>query len=559
MLSTLVSSSRALVTGAKDVTRFREITQAFLKHGFGWFFAQMQLRRELQVDHEGADLTRAALSSPDTGKRFVKVLAELGPTFVKFGQILSTRPDLLPESIIRELATLQDAVDPLPFEALEPQLIKALGADYRDLFSELDTEPIGSASIAQVHRATLKDGREVVLKIQRPGVVGKIERDLSILFALAGYAEEAIPEARAMDLRGVVAGFTKSITQELDFGLEARNLARFQRNFADHPNVVFPAVEQALSSTEVLGMEFMAGRKFSEVIANNDYTEEVAQTYFDLAYKMLFKDGFFHGDLHPGNVIVLPDNRLAILDCGMVGRLSPALLDKVIDSIHAILTEDLEGLAQTVYALATPYGVVDYRAYETDVVEVAERYLVGMPLSEIRIGTLLSEIVRGCTRHNLRMPTAFTMLFKATLTTEGLAKSIAPDLDPIELARPYIMDTIAQRYSVDRLQHQALADVNTLSRMLRALPQTVPMLIRNLQDGNLTLGLSEATLETYRSADAAQAGRRIRTLISITCLACGTYTIGLPLPVWGVLGIPYLSAAFYVGAGIGLLSVLVKR
>ena len=233
VLRTIVSSSRALVTGAKDVARFREIATVFVRHGFGWFFAQLKLRRELQVDFTGADLTRAAVGSPDTGKRLVAAFSKLGPTFVKLGQILSTRPDLLPPGILGELTQLQDQVSPLPFDQVVQQLRLALGPGFREHFETLDEAPLASASIAQVHRATLKDGTAVVLKVQRPGLRPKIESDLNILRMLAGYVEDAFEEAAAMDIGGVIRGFSKSLAQELDFRCEARNMARFRRNFAD--------------------------------------------------------------------------------------------------------------------------------------------------------------------------------------------------------------------------------------------------------------------------------------------------------------------------------------
>ncbi len=555
VLRTLVSSSRALITGAKEVARFREITRVFVTHGFGWVFAQLKLRRELQPDLEAADLTRATLASPDTGKRLVAALTELGPTFVKLGQILSTRSDLLPESIIAELTTLQSNVDTLPFEDIEVQLIKDLGPDYRENFESLDETALASASIAQVHRATLKNGDEVALKIQRPGVRPKIESDLGILYAIAGWAEDAIDEAQAMDLRGIITGFTKSISQELDFKIEARNLERFERNFAEVEHVAFPKVYDELSSTEVLCMEFMRHLKFSEKIEAGDSSEKVVEVYFDAAYKMLFHDGFFHGDLHPGNVMMLPDGRLGILDCGMVGRLSPAMKDKLIDILWAVLNEDLEAVARAFWALSIRHGHVDYQAFETDVIEIAERYIVGLPLSEIQIGTLFGEIVSGAAKHQVRMPTDFTMMFKAIITTEGMAKAIAPDLDPIELARPYIEQMVTQRYSPERIKQQALADFGVFSRMFRSLPNSVPDLIDELRGGKVALGLTPGTLETWQRSADARSRRAVRASLTIACLVCGTYSLGLGLPIWGVVGMPALSAAFFFAAGVGVFSL----
>jgi ubiquinone biosynthesis protein len=551
-----VSSSRALITGAREVARFREISTVFVTHGFGWVWAQLKLRRELQVDFQGVDLTRAHLKDPDTGKRLVAALTKLGPSFVKLGQILSTRSDVLPLTLIRELETLQDNVGAVPFADIDGQLVRNLGAEYRAAFSELDETPLASASIAQVHRAKLKDGTPVVLKVQRPDVRAKIEGDLGILMVLARWLEDAIDEARVMDVCGIVTGFTKSISAELDFRIEARNLDRFRANFSDQNDVVFPRVISELSTADVLCMEFLDGRKFSELLEKGEDTKPLVSTYFNTAYKMLFIDGFFHGDLHPGNVLVLPDNRVGVLDCGMVGRLSPVAKDRIIDILYAVLNEDLETVARTFYELSIRHGPVDYEKFEADVVEIAERYLVGVPLSEIQIGTLFAEIVGGATRHNVRMPTDFTMMFKAIITTEGMAKTIAPDTDPLELARPFIVRMVSERYSPDRLKQIALADFNLVSRMFRSLPRTLPAMIDDIRAGKLAISLAPETLAEQRRQVELRTGRLVRTALTVTFLACGTFSLSLGLPVWQLVGIPALSAVLFFAAGVGLFSLL---
>jgi ubiquinone biosynthesis protein len=556
VLRTIVSSSRALVTGAKDVARFREIATVFVGHGFGWFFAQLKLRRELQVDYEGADLTRAAVGSPDTGKRLVAAFAKLGPTFVKLGQILSTRPDLLPQGILGELTQLQDQVSPLPFDQVVQQLRHAYGPGFREIFASLDETPLASASIAQVHRATLKDGSPVVLKIQRPGLRPKIESDLNILRALANWVEESFEEAAAMDLGGVLRGFAKSLAQELDFCCEVRNMNRFRRNFAGEPQVRIPKVYDDLCSSEVLCMEFVEGRKFSEVLASGEDTRPLVEVYFKAAYKMLFIDGFFHGDLHPGNVFVQADGGLAVIDCGMVGRLSPTMKDRLIDILNAVLNEDLEQLARCFYDLAIPTGKVDYTAFEADAIEIAERYLGGVPLSEIQIGTLFGDLVAGATRHNVRMPSDFTMMFKAIVTTEGLAKSIAPDIDPIELARPFITQMVAERYSTDRIRNLLISDFTLISKAAHAMPRVLPAILQDIQDGKLAIGVAPGTLKVHHEATALQVKRAIRALLAITCIACGTYCLGLSLPMFPALGIPIASAVFF---GLAIYQVLRLR
>lgn len=545
VLRTIVHSSRALVTTAKDAARFREIAQVFIRHGFGWVVAQLRLRRELQIEHEGDELGRAALSSPDTGKRLVTALTTLGPTWVKFGQILSTRPDVIPEAIIVELQTLQDAVAPIPFVDIDGQLQRNLGKDWRGKFERFEETPLASASIGQVHEAVLLDGSRVVLKIQRPGIRPKIESDVNILHTIAGYLEEAFPEAHIMDLRGMVRGFAKSLAQELDYRTEAGNMDRFRRNFEGHPDIHVPTVHKQLSTDQVLTMEFIVGRKFDQVIAEGRAPDDLVKRYFNVAYKMLFLDGFFHGDLHPGNILLMEDGRLGLLDCGMVGRLSPSRKDKVIDIIHAVINEDLDLLARTFFSLAIPQGPVDYPAFEADCIAVAEQYLVGVPLAQIEIGGLFQQLVEGAARHDVRMPTDFTMMFKAILTTEGLAKALAPDVDPIELARPFITQMVTERYSPERIKQQAIRDLMAYSGMARTIPTAVPMLLDRLQAGKIEFGTRAETLELQHKAAELRVGRGIRAAISITFVVCGTLVIGvagLPLAIWGI---PWLSIGFW--------------
>jgi ubiquinone biosynthesis protein len=547
VVRTLVHSSRALVTTAKDAARLRDIAQVFITHGFGWVVAQLRLRRELGVeDHgDGPTIGRTALSSPDTGKRLVKALTTLGPTWVKFGQILSTRPDILPEPIIVELQRLQDDVEHVEFADIDGQLQRNLGKDWRAKFERFEEVPLASASIGQVHEAVLQDGTRVVLKIQRPDIQAKIQSDVNILHTTAGYLEEAFEEAHIMDLRGMVRDFAKSLAQELDYTVEANNMERFRRNFADSPDIQIPAVYRELSTDQVLTMEFVEGKKFEQVIAEGAAPDPLVRAYFNVAYKMLFVDGFFHGDLHPGNVLLTTDGRLGLLDCGMVGRLAPSRKDKVVDIIHAVINEDLELLARTFYQLAIPQGPVDYPAFEADCIALAEQYLIGVPIAQIQIGELFQQLVIGAARHDVRMPTDFTMMFKAIITTEGLAKAIAPDVDPIELARPFITQMITERYSPERLKTQAIRDLVAFSGMARSIPNSLPALLDDLHAGKLSFGTNAETLALQHNAAELRLGRTIRAALSIAFVVCGTLVVGVDGLLIAFAGIPWLSVVFW--------------
>ncbi len=361
-----------------------------------------------------------------------------------------------------------------------------------------------------------------------------------------------------MDLVGMTHDFAKSLKQELDYRAEANNIEVFTRNFADDDKVYLPRVYRDLSTSEVLCMEFIRGRKFTEILDSGGDTRPLVEAYFNSAYKMLFIHGFFHGDLHPGNVFIMDDGRLALIDCGMVGRLAPSRKEKVIDIIWAVLNQDLEAVARTLYELSIPQGPVDYPAFEASAMEAAERYLVGVPLSQVQIGELFSELVQRATQQNVRMPTDFTMMFKAIMTTEGLAKAIAPDVDPVELARPFVSQMITERYSPERIRQVALADFQLLSGVARQLPRSLPRLLDNVNSGELAFGLSERTLEVQRASAAARNWRSIRAAMAATAMLCGTIALGMPhLPV-ALVGIPWISLVFWALAGLGALS-LVRR
>lgn len=564
LLRSIVSSSRALVTGAKDAARFRQIASVFMTHGFGWTISRLKLRRELAVEVDAHATNRPNFADRDTGRRLVAALTELGPTWIKFGQILSTRPDLVPEALIEELKTLQDSVRAIPWDEIDQQMISNFGPDYAQAFDSIEHEALASASIGQVHRARLRDQTQVVLKIQRPGIVGMIESDIHIIHALAGYVEDAFDEAKTMDLRGIVTDFAKSLAQELDYRAELGNLQRFQRNFGDEEGVIFPAVHPSLSTHEVLCMDYIEGQKLDDYCTSNideggRPPQEVVELYFNIAYEMLFIHGFFHGDLHPGNVFVTPDGRLAIIDCGMVGRLAPNRKDKVIEIIHCVLNEDLEGLARTIYSLAIPIGDVDYPAFELEAISIAERYLGGVPLSQIHVGELLAALAGAATRQRVRMPTDFTMMFKAIATTEGLARSIAPDIDPIALARPFIMKMVAQRFDLDRLRQTALSDFQSLSASLRALPRALPSLLDGLQRGRIALGVSKPTLHHFAVVQAQQQARWIRASLGIATMICGTIALDVQQLSTAAFGLPYVTLGFWTLSLVVALSLLRQK
>ena len=500
---------------ARYLGRYRQIAQVLARYGFGSLITLLGLDSLVRLPGR---LARRPLDSLTGPQRLRMALVELGPTFVKFGQIMSTRVDLIPLEFIDELKTLQDRVAPIPYSDVQAQIERALGKPAAQLFRTVDEKPLASASIAQVHTATTLDGHDVVIKVQRPNIREKIESDLSLLAFIARQAEEIAPEARLFNLVGMVGEFERSLARETDFTVEAANIDRFQRNFEGHPTVRIPRLHRTLCTDIILCMERIYGRKLPDA-ARTGNVDDVVKVYLDATYRMIFQDGFFHGDLHPGNALLQDDGKLALLDFGMVGRLNQDRRERLIDLVFAVLSEDMKTVARTFYGLGIPDRRMDYRAYETDVVDVMERHFVGRAMADIQIGVFFRDLASVAMRHRVRLPADYTMLFKALVTTEGLAKQLAPSLNPVEAARPYIEVQLRERYSVDRLKGQLIADALDLSRVARSFPGMMEHVLQDLERGEFTVRVDggqrlQNTLEALgKSRDRATWG-----MVSSACI-----------------------------------------
>jgi ubiquinone biosynthesis protein len=512
LIRTLFWSTQTLRTVVKDAARARRIASIVAGHGFSQLLhgrgdneavEREAARKELIGDGEAPSPTRKL----DLATRLVAMLEELGPTFVKFGQILSTRPDLIPDEFVQRLQALQDHVAAVPADDVRRTIEAALGKPIEELFATFDDEPLASASIAQVHAATLKDGGDVVVKVQRPGLRPIIEADLSLLRFLVDRVVAIFPEAETFDVRGMVREFESSLRRELDFDVERQSLERVRRNFKQKPRIHIPAVFPALSSRQVLTMERIRGRKLTALVDDAE-RKDVAHAYLDAAYQMLFKDGFFHGDLHPGNVFVQDDGRLGLIDFGMVGRLSRQNRERLVDVLYSLMSEDLENVARLWFSIGRPGTSVDYPAFEAEVVDVLERHIVGRELDQWDLAAFFRDLAAGAVKHGIRLPSDFTMMFKAMVTTEGLARSVAAGINPVEAARPYIEELVRDRYSLDRVKQKALVEGVRVVDVLWALPSAFERIIEKVEAGDLRVRLRHERLED-NVARLAQAMNRL--------------------------------------------------
>ena len=479
---------------------------------------------------------------------------------MKFVQVMSTRPDLIPDAYLARLQRLQDHVTAVPVEEIRRTIETSLGAPIDELFASFEDVPLASASIAQVHTATLLDGTEVVLKVQRPGLRPVIEADLSLLHFLIDQAVDIFPEIEAFGVKAMVGEFEHSLRRELDFEVERMSLERFRRNFKDKPRVHIPIVYAEHSSRTVLCMERLRGRKIT-AIEDDDERREVALLYLDAAYQMLFRDGFFHGDLHPGNVFIEDDGRLGLIDFGMVGRLTRQNRERLVDVIFSLMSEDLENVARIWFSIGKPGTNVDYAAFEAEVIDVLERHIVGRDLDQWDLAAFFTDLAAGAVKHGIRLPADFTMMFKAMVTTEGLARSVARGINPIEAARPYIEALVKDRYSIDRLKQKALVEGVRMVDLLWAMPSTFERIVAKIEAGELRVRLRHDNIEDSARMTATSLNRVALAIISAAGAVTGALTMGRGPEV--ILGLSPLSliafAIAFASTAVFTLSMLRGR
>ena len=547
----------SLLGAVRDINRLREISLVLARHGFADVAGRLGLTRTRPRTSlpppagdtrpsgappaSGEEAQRALVPDEElargeaerqkisTAERVRLVAMDLGPSFVKLGQIASTRRDLLPEAWIVELAKLQDEVRPVPFAEIEAVVEASLGARLDEVFASFDRESLAAASIAQAHRAVLRhpDGpKDVVVKVQRPGVAETVARDLELLHALARLVERTMPESHIYQPAALVDQFDRAITAELDFTQEAEHAKRFAHNFAGHPSARFPFVYREASSKRVLTMERLDGYKIQVAVTQHGFEPRpIAKAAASIIIKMIFEDGFFHADPHPGNILLCGDPKapeFGMVDLGMVGRLSPEMRDKTVDLMLAATRKDHEAMADALYAIGTPTKKIELRAFRAEVARLSEKYL-HRPLQEVDLAALVADLVQGAGRFGLEIPSDFLLVGKALMTVEGIAKEIAPDLDFMAEARPYFVDMVKKRYAPERLAGDLWRGLQRVGSATVDLPQQLREVMDDLRDGRLSL----QTRDPGQASALDRLGRRIGIgLTASACLLGGAWLLG---------------------------------
>jgi len=484
---------------ARDLSRLREISSVLIRHGLGDLVRRTGLATTLeragQILHWGEG-GKAAEIEPQ--ERFRRSLEELGPTFVKLGQVLSTRPDLLSPSWITELERLHSDVAPVSFDELLPQIEKALGRSPFDVFADVEREPHAAASIAQVHRAKLPSGTSVVLKIRRPGISAKIAADFRLLDHLANLIEHEMPEVRRYAPVQVVAQFRRSLERELDLAVEARHVDRFARNFAQDPHIVIPKVYWDFTSSLMNVQEYVAGIPGTDLtaIAAADLDRKVlAARGSDAVLKMILVDGFFHADPHPGNVLYLPGNRIALIDFGMVGRLSALRRSQMLDLLAGIVGQDDQAMLEVLLDWTGEDGVDETRL-AADVGELAFDF-ADTELKDVRIGALLQRVAALLREHAILLPADLTLMFKALISLEGLGRQYDPEFRLVDRVRPFLDRALSERYQPVVALRRSQATLANAFGLLTTVPRDLARLVKDARRGRMRVDLDLKRLDSF--------------------------------------------------------------
>jgi ubiquinone biosynthesis protein len=483
----------------RNLGRLSEIAQVAVRHGFGYWFETHRLtdlfpRRGSRVELDGQGSQR--------GQHLREMLDELGPTFVKFGQLLSTRPDVLPPDIIAELRGLQDDVRPFPFAQVEQVVEEDLGLTLDKLFLEFDERPIAAASIGQVHRATLPNGRLVAVKVQRPGAPRQIEADLALLYQAARIAKERVRALDFIDARQLVDEFARQIRHELDYRLEARSADAFHRNFAGHPHVRVPRVHWSYTRTRVLTLEWLDGTQVVDIDPDEWSLEDRRQIAYRLTetwMTMIFRHGFFHGDPHPANILVLgrPD-LIGLVDFGATGKLTDDDMMKATRLFIDAASENVDALPKRLADLGVRFPKEREEEFRVELQEIYYRYY-GASLAEIDPLQVIREAFQLIYSMNLRLPTRFLLLDRAIATLGSVGVELYPDFNVFEVARPYARSLMLERFSPRRVAARARKESLRLGQIALELPYQIHDTLEQVRDGQIEVGFVHKGLDDLMS------------------------------------------------------------
>jgi len=539
----------------RQVQRLTEIAAVLVRHGLSYFVSRLNLSRYLpRREQFMASGSEEALDRESVAARLTRAMEDLGPTFVRLGQLLASRPDLLDEEFIHEFQRLQDRVAPFPSEEARAIVEAELGRPVGELFARFEDEPAASGSLAQVHRATLPDGTEVVVKVKRPGIDRLVLTDLSLLRPLAAYAERQVPELQMVQPVALLEELERTIRRELDFVTEASNTARFHRELAEVPGAVCPRVFWDLTSSGVLTMERLDGARITDLDAIGKIGAnrgELARRLADIFLKQYLDMGVFHGDPHPGNLLILRNGAIGIIDFGMVGRLTTELQNKLGALLVALVGREVDIVAELCFSLGMMGEEFNETAFKVGVVELLDKYY-GMPLKRIDPGRVFSDVTSLARDTRLVLPRDFVLLAKSLVTIVSTARLLDPDFNLSEILRPRAQAVLRRRLAPRELAKSVGLNLWGFGTLVQALPRSFLRILRRAESGKLQVTFRHAGYEKFVS-ELDRAANRITVSLILASFVVGSSLLltakagGLGYDSRSILGVLGYAVAAILG------------
>lgn len=535
----------------RSIRRYLNIVRVLSTYGFDQALELLGLADVMVRSRRLFSRRKTELSRLSSAERMRLALEELGPTFVKLGQILSTRPDVIPHAFVTEFEKLQDNVPSFPFDEVVAQIAAELGGPVDQFYAEIDAVPLAAASIAQVHRARLKSGEEVVIKVRRPGIVAMVESDIDALMALAGLAERHVSGSELYDPVGVVREFARTIRREMDFSREAHTIEKFRDNFTKTPWMYFPRVYWEQTSRGVLTMEYVAGVKVSDRERLFDHGLDgklIARRGADAFLEMVLTHGFFHGDIHPGNVLILPENVICLLDYGIVGRLDEGLKTFLTDIISAIINRDMDEVVSLLLFAGDISDSLDVRALKRDLFNFIDGYYE-IPLKEIEVGHMLTEFIEIITLYSIRIPPDMTLLAKSLVLIEGMGRALDPAFDMVEHLKPFIMRAIRHKFSPLRISRDINQIMFSYVNLARNIPRDLKEIINRINRNKFKIDLEHRGLDKF-TAEFDRSVNRLSTSMFLAAVIIGSSIIMQTDKGPKLMGFPVFAFMGYTVAGL---------
>ncbi len=551
----------------KNINRIRQIVNVFLKHGFGQFIEQINLQRFIPLRKRIKYFARwQEVERHTVPERLRMAFSELGPSFIKLAQILSSRPDLITNEYAEEFKKLQDKVPPFSSEKARQTIESEFHISLNDIFSGFDNVPVAAASIAQVHNATLKTGEKVVVKIQRPDIREIIEIDIAILNVIARLMLKYIPESKFFDPQGIVNEFSKSVKKELDFVAEAKNAQRFKRNFAENEDICIPVIYTDLLSGKIIVMERLEGVRIDDIKGIDSFgieRSELAKKGVDAYFKMIFEDGFFHADPHPGNIFVMSDGRIGLMDYGIVGWLTPDMMENIASAFLAVLNKNFDRLIDLYIDLGLVADELDIDKFKSefraDLVYLLEP-LYDITISEVNFPEYLDALTHLVIKHGLKVPSDLLLMNKTILILDNIGRQLDPNFNAVTAAEPYAVRLVKSRMSPQRVFDKTKDNLSEITDIMIDTPKHINRLLRKTLRDDLSFKIDPIGMEKL-IRDIDRSSNRLAFSVIVAAIIIGSSML-IQSDIGGkIFGLPTVGAIGFLVAfllGLRLLISIIR-